>query len=106
MQAVISELESLEKKKTWISLGEAVRKGRKLQGPNGERLLPTHMVLKIKRNEDGHPVRFKALVVAGGHLQIQGLDFDGVYAPFVGFANVLLIQALAVLYNSEMEHLD
>lgn len=106
LEAIIQELESLERKKTWIPLGEAIRKGRRFIGPDGERLLPTHMVLKIKRNKHGQATRFKARVVAGGHLQIEGLDFDGVYAPVVSFENVLLVQALCVQLGWHSEHLD
>ena len=70
IKAIMEELNSLEKKKTWIPLGKAIRKGRRWFGPKGERLLPTHVVLKIKRNEHGFPVLSKARLVAGGHMQI------------------------------------
>ncbi len=32
------------------------------------RVLPTHVVLKIKRNSEGFPVRFKARIVVGRNL--------------------------------------
>ena len=83
--AITKELTKLAKKGTWEELGKISRKGRKRIGPNGERLIPTHVILKIKRNPDSHPVRFKARVVAGGNLQIKNLDYDGVYAPVVDF---------------------
>ncbi len=72
------------------------RRGRFSKGPNGESILPTHVILKIKRDEQGRPIRFKARIVAGGHMQIHGKDFDAVYAPVVDFTNDLLVLAVAL----------
>ena len=97
---------SLKKKKTWIEVGKCSRKGNRKVGPRGERLLPTHVILKIKRNEHGQAVRFKARIVAGGNHQVQGKDVHGVYAPVIDYCDVLLIQSIAVQRKWKTKHID
>jgi hypothetical protein len=43
--------------------------------PSGKQALPSHFIFDRKR--DG---RFKARLVAGGHLKLQGLDFQETFA--------------------------
>ena len=94
IEAIEEELAGLNENGTWKPLGEVMRGANGQVGPKGERLLPTHINLKIKRNEDGLPIRFKARVVAGGNHQIHGEDYDEVYAPVIDFCIVLLFQAI------------
>ena len=106
-EAMIEELQNLDEKGTWISIGKIAKSSpKKIQGPNGEGILPTHFVLKIKRDEDGNPIRFKARIVAGGNHQVQGYDFDDVYSPVVQFTNLMLIQAVGMPKNWLPKHLD
>lgn len=54
--------------------------------------LPTYIVLKIKRDKLGNPLKLKARVVAGGNSHVLGKDFDTLYAPvgdFAAFTNTL-----------------
>lgn len=48
---------------------------------NCQKVLPTDIVLKVKRNENGNPGRFKVRAVADGSFQVQGSDYENVYAP-------------------------
>lgn len=94
--AINDELNSLAKE-TWKRLPHVIE-----SVPRGTNILPTHLVLKIKRYENGNPtriavssrlifktkcyyasfqsksIRFKARIVAGGHLQVKGKDHDKV----------------------------
>jgi hypothetical protein len=45
------------------------------------KVIPCKWVFVVKCDERGIPVRFKARLVAGGHRQIEGLDYDETYAP-------------------------
>lgn len=38
-------------------------------------------IFKIKRNEGGKVVRYKARIVVKGYVQQHGADYDEVYAP-------------------------
>lgn len=41
----------------------------------------SNVILKIKRNENGDPVRLKYPFVACGNLQIKLVDFENVHTP-------------------------
>jgi len=96
--AIQSELDSLNDMGTWIKVSRDMLKD--------NRALPSHVILKIKRNENGLAERFKARVVAGGHLQIKGTDCDNVYAPVVDYALVLLTLAIAFHMKWAQAHVD
>ncbi len=52
------------------------------------------------------PIRFKARVVAGGHLQVKGRDYDAVYAPVTDFTLTRLMMALPMELSWSMRHID
>ena len=58
--------------------------------------LPTHIVLKIKRDSGGDVERFKARIVAGGNHQRYGEDYFETYAPVVSFSMVRLFLYIAI----------
>ena len=100
-RAIDAELLTLEKKSAWVKIGSTRNPTTRFRtrGPKGEIILPTHVVLKIKRDEMGNPEKFKARVVAGGNFQIQGKDYDSVYAPVVDFTMVLTVLCIIVHYD-------
>ena len=69
--------------------------------PPGKQALPSRMVLERKR--DG---RYKARLVAGGHKQQQGLDFDETYAPVCGLRTLRMVIAVAAHEKLEMRQFD
>eukprot|EP00171_Calliarthron_tuberculosum_P001098 IDg1098t1 len=73
---------------------------------NGAKVLPSHIILRIKRDEKGHPTRFKARVVAGGNYQVRGKDFESVYAPVVDFTAVLTVLGLGRMFKWIAKHVD
>jgi len=97
-EAIQSELDSLNKMGTWMKVSKYDLKG--------SRALPSHVILKIKRNEDGLADRFKARVVAGGNLQVMGRDVDDVSAPVADYAIVLLTLAIGLQMKWEQAHVD
>ena len=74
--------------------------------PNNISVLRTHLVLKVKQHVTGHPVRFKARVVAGGHHQVKGRDYEKVYSPVLGFDVFRLMVILALVHRWHMSHVD
>ena len=90
LKAIEKELSDLKNMGTWKPIGPLW----KLKSLN-KKALPTHIILKIKRNEYGLPMKFKARLVAGGNLQVMGRDVDNVYAPVVDYSIILLILAIS-----------
>ncbi len=70
-EALLSEMISLRENHTW-ELVEMVP---------GMKVLPCSWVFKIKYDSEHIPVRFKCRLVAGGHRQKYGIDFDETFAP-------------------------
>jgi hypothetical protein len=69
--------------------------------PAGRQALPSHFVLERKR--DG---QYKARLVAGGHRQRQGLDFDETFAPVCSFRSVRMMLAVSVHEGLELRQFD
>ncbi len=69
-------------------------------------VLPSHVILKVKRDENGAATRFKARVVVGGHKQQRDIDFDDIYAPVVEFSSIRLFLIVAFKNNWKWEHVD
>lgn len=66
--------------------------------------MPTHIVLKIKREKFGKSSEFKARVVSTENLQVQGKDFDNIYAPAADFTFFLLILCICLFMGWESFH--
>ena len=101
--AIRDELKQLEKMGTWKILQHSERDS---LYSSISRNFPTHIVLKIKRDEKGHPTVFKARLVAGGNLQVLGKDCDTVYGPVVDYSATLFLLAVAVQFGWFKRHVD
>lgn len=93
--AIQDELHSLDAKGTWI-----------VDDSPASQPLPTHVVLKVKRNADGSVDRFKARVVAGGNRQTFGQDYMETYAPVVSFSVVRLFLYLTLCMQMYVAQVD
>ncbi|MEY2931251.1 MAG: hypothetical protein RL033_2000 [Pseudomonadota bacterium] len=69
--------------------------------PPDRQALPCHFIFSVKR--DG---RHKARLVAGGHRQVQGLDFYETYASVCGFRTVRMIAAIAAREGLHLRQFD
>jgi Reverse transcriptase (RNA-dependent DNA polymerase) len=49
----------------------------------------------VKTNADGIPTRFKARLVAGGHRQVEGIDYEETYAPVSRLATIRTMLSVA-----------
>nr|GFB20794.1 uncharacterized mitochondrial protein AtMg00810-like [Tanacetum cinerariifolium] len=63
--------------------------------PKGVRPIETKWVLKNKKDERGIIIRNKAMLVAQGHTQEEGIDYDEVFAPVARIEAIGLFLAYA-----------
>nr|GEV91793.1 putative ribonuclease H-like domain-containing protein [Tanacetum cinerariifolium] len=63
--------------------------------PKGVRPIGIKWVLKNKKDERGIVIRNKARLVAQGHIQEEGIDYDEVFAPVARIKAIILFLAYA-----------
>jgi hypothetical protein len=63
--------------------------------PSDHKAIGLKWVFKVKRDSAGNGVKHKARLVAKGYAQIQGVDYDEVFAPVARLETVRLLLALA-----------
>ncbi|GJZ12679.1 putative ribonuclease H-like domain-containing protein [Tanacetum coccineum] len=74
--------------------------------PNGVRPIRTKWVLKNKRDERGIVIRNKARLVAQGHTQEEGIDYEEVFAPVARIEAIRLFLAYASYMGFTVYHMD
>ncbi|KAJ1584830.1 hypothetical protein NDA11_007680 [Ustilago hordei] len=79
------------------TLGEAM---------NGVPLVDSKVVLRLKLDADGVPVKHKAQLVARGFTQREGIDYQETFSPVAPLGAIRAILALAVQNNWEVHALD
>lgn len=74
--------------------------------PPGHKPIGLKWVYKIMRDTNGEIIKHKAILVAKGYIQRQGVDFEEVFAPVTRLETVRLLLALAAKNRWEVHHLD
>ncbi|KAK8921048.1 hypothetical protein KSP39_PZI020906 [Platanthera zijinensis] len=94
--AMDAEIASIKKNDTW----------RLVDPPVGHKPLRVKWVYKVKKNKDGTVEKHKARLVVKGYRQVQGVDYDEVYAPVARIDTIRLIIALAAHYGWTIMQMD
>jgi len=94
--AMEKEIASLEKYNTWEATAPPV---------NG-RFVDTKWVLRKKRDEHGHLVKFKARLTARGFTQIPGIDYDETFSAVVRTDTLRILLAHALQHNLHIVQYD
>ena len=97
VEAIASELNSLDKNETWEEVDEL---------PPGRRALGSKWVFRIKRNADGMITRYKARLVVKGYEQREGIDYDETYAPVAKFTTLRLLLTIAAIDDMDIDQMD
>nr|GEW70334.1 retrovirus-related Pol polyprotein from transposon TNT 1-94 [Tanacetum cinerariifolium] len=74
--------------------------------PKGVRPIGTKWVLKNKKDERGIIIRNKARLVAQGHTQEEGIDYDEVFAPVARIEAIRLFLAYASFMGFTVYQID
>ena len=94
--AIEKELSSLEEKGTWSQEDKI---------PSNESILPSFLVLQIKRKSDGSVERFKARLVANGHRQ-KSKDYSATSSPVLDFSVVMFFTNYILKTGMKHRHID
>ena len=98
LKAIMKELETLEKMKTWelVSL------------PPGRTAIGSRIILNKKRDAQRRVTQFKARLVAQGFSQKPGTDFnqDATFAPVMRFETLRTCLALSAVNGWSLRQLD
>lgn len=95
-QAVHDELNSMRTNNVW----------KLVACPAGVKPLKSKWVFRLKQNETGQQVRYKARLVVKGFLQRPGIDFEDTFAPVAKLSTVRVILAVAVNQAFHLHTMD
>lgn len=95
-QAIAEELSSLQAKNVYSTVDT----------PEDVTPLPSKLVLTIKRDALGGIEKYKARLVAKGFKQIEGRDYDEVFAPTAQHVTLRVLLATASTLDLEVHQLD
>nr|GEV23460.1 hypothetical protein [Tanacetum cinerariifolium] len=74
--------------------------------PYGKRAIGTKWVFKNKKDEKGIMVRNKAILIAQGHTQEEGIDYEEVFAPVARIEAIRLFLAYASFMGFMVYQMD
>lgn len=75
LDAMKAEYSSLMENETWTLMNRS----------SNEKVLTNRWIFKVKQNQDGTVKRYKVRLVAGGHRQTKGVDYEEVFVPIARF---------------------
>lgn len=90
------EMESLQKNGTYklVDLSK------------GKRQLKCKWVFKLKKDENGEMIKYKARLVVKGFKQKKSIDFDEIFSPLFKMTFIRTILSLAAIRDLAVEQLD
>jgi hypothetical protein len=95
-KAMLEEMKSIEENSTWELVDP----------PHDCRPIGLKWVFKVKRDEHGEIVKYKARLIARRFVQREGIDFEDLFALVARMESVRLLVALAASNGWEVHHLD
>lgn len=96
MEAMNTEMELLNKNKTWDIVDR----------PEDKDIIGCRWIFKTKRKPDGTVERRKARLVAQGYTQVYGVDYFETFAPVAEISSIRILYAIATEYNLDLHHID
>nr|GEU55534.1 hypothetical protein [Tanacetum cinerariifolium] len=96
IEAMHEELLQFKMQKVWVLVDL----------PQGKRAIGTKWVFRNKKDERGIVIRNKARLVAQGHTQEEGIDYEEVFAPIARIEAIRLFLAYASFMGFMMYQMD
>ena len=86
VDAMVEEYDSIFRNSVW----EIV------PSPEGKSVVGSRWIYKVKQVADGSVEKYKAIFVARGFSQIEGIDYEETFAPIAMYSSIWMILALSV----------
>ena len=90
------EINQLQKLKTWVV--EDL--------PPGQMAIPCSEVVKVKQGPDGEVQSYRVRIVAGGHKQVEGVNYTEAFSAAAKMPTVCVVLANTAYQDWEIEHVD
>ena len=90
------EISQLQKFETWVV--EDL--------PPGQTAIPCSEVLRVKRGPNGEVQSYRVRIVAGGHRQVEGVNYTETFSAAAKMPTVRAVLANAAHQDWEIEHVD
>ena len=74
--------------------------------PSGHNAIPCSKVLKIKRGPDGKIQKYRVQIIAGGHRQVEGVNYTETFSAAAKMPMVCVVLANAAEQDWEINHVD
>jgi hypothetical protein len=89
-------MESLKKNDTWDLVSF----------PDGRKKIGSKWVFERKTNEASCVDKFKALMVAKGYSQVEGIDFNEIFSHVSKLTSIRVLMSLSTAFDLEIEKMD
>src|SRR4051812_39447342 len=97
--SLLRELRSMQRHQVW-------RKATKKDLAVASNIVDSKLVLKHKYDVNGKLALLKTRLVARGFSQVEGIDYDDVFAPTAKATTIRLLFAFAAHFDLEVEQMD
>jgi hypothetical protein len=74
--------------------------------PKDKSMVSSKWIYKIKHAVDGSVEKFKAIFVARGFTQKEGIDYEETFSPVARYTSIRTIIALASVLGWKLHHMD
>ena len=74
--------------------------------PKGEHIIGTKWIFRNKTDEEGNVIRNKARLVARGYSQMEGVDYDEIFALAACMESIRILLALACYLKFKLNQMD
>ena len=72
----------------------------------GEHIIVTKWISHNKTDEEGNVIRNKARLVVQGYFQMEGVDYDEIFAPVARMESIRILLALVCQLNFKLYQID
>ena len=69
-------------------------------------MVKSKWALRVKKNEKGEVEKYKGRVVAKGHSQVEGVDYDQTFSPTMRFESIRKMVALGTAKGMQIHQMD